>query len=705
MKTEDLKTQDTLLKVAAVVLATTELGAVIGIAEEDGEREAVPQYLKRYCLSVDPNLSQNEQKHTRSLYRLFQALKLSEKDRSHKEVRTQLPLRNGRRMSWLPLNKVEESKNWLSFNGNIMQRKDVCDYFLKQLASLLDVVTLGTEKGGIRKSFFRSKRATTLQDLHSVRRFEPRIDYIARELKTIFDTLHVFVDGKEEPVTSFALNDLHDWLVNVDSDLSLNDPYTSILQYLSWSCHASCKFCLHKNDPEGYWTRSRHWKKTLDEIMTRLKYYNPKKHALFKTQDYNFFDILSHPKIIEILRQTRKKTKRVIQFTTNGDVLTRDVIEDLLEFKPLFFMISLNSANPLIRKQLMNNKSPETAIRCLPLLKKNNIPYSVSIVPWYENSLDDLTETILYADRNDAYLIRVNLDAYSKDFSGENLQELHSNRLECWTKVIECVRSVRKKVQTPIIFQPSLFEENLYDEVGCEPIINGVIKNSPAHRCGIRYGDRIVQIDNFIVPFKTLASTILKAYQLIHITEVVLKFKRGNKCHTVKIKEDFTPITNEGSYPHFTQLPDDDNSPNPFYPYGILLQETLNPKYLWDIEKMIMKHDAKNVLFLSSFLLKPTLSKVVQDTGFLKEKNVTFWIAAPQNKHFLGESFVVGDLLVVDDFIECINNQKRPIDLVIIPSTPFGRWGRDISGKTYKEIERETGIPVELLRCKTIANL
>jgi len=705
MKTEDRKTQDALLKVAAVTLATTDLGAVIGLAEGDEEREAVPQYLKQYCLSVDPHLSKNEQEHVRSLYRLFKALTLSEKDSHHKAVRTQLPLSKGRRMSWLPLNEVEESKHWISFDGHVLQRKDVCEYFLKQIVSLLDVVTLETEKRGIQNSFFRSTSHTNLQDLHSVRRFEPRIDYIARELKTIFDFTHVFVEEDEAPVTSFALNDLRDWLVNVDSDPSLNDPYTSILQYLSWSCHASCKFCLHKNDPEGYWTKSGNWKKTMDEIMTRLKYYTPNKQALFKTQDYNFFDVLSHPNIIEILRQTRKKTKRVIQFTTNGDVLTSDFIEDLLEFKPLFFMISLNSANPLIRKQLMNNKSPETAIRCLPLLKKNHIPYSVSIVPWYENSLDDLTETLLYADRNDVYLIRINLDAYSNDFSGENLQELQNNRIECWTNVIECVRSLRKKVQTPIIFQPSLFEENLYDEVGCEPVITGVIKNSPAQRCGIRYGDRIVQIDNFIVPFKTLASNILKAYQLSNITEFVFKYKRGNQYHIVKIKEDFTPINNEASYPHFTRFPDDHNGPNPFYPYGILLQETLNPTYLWDIENIIAEHAAKNVLFLSSFLLKPTFSKVIQDTGFLKEQNVNFWIDVPQNKHFLGGSFVVGDLLVVDDFIECINNQKRPIDLVIIPSTPFGRWGRDISGKTYKEIERETGIPVELLGCKIIANL
>jgi membrane-associated protease RseP (regulator of RpoE activity) len=705
MGREDLEEGEMLRKVAAVVLAAAETGGIVDSALSSGELEEVPRYLNRFCLSLDPGLSQSEQKHIKSLYRICDALTPPKKDGGHNKGRNLSSSNKGRKTGGLPDKWLEGSGSWLSFDGNIIQRKDVCEYFLKQLASLLDVVALETERQGIQQSFLQSTGPTSLQDLCSVRRFEPRIDYIAGELKAILDYLHVFVDGEETPVTGFALKDLRDWLVSVDADRSLKDPYTSVLQYLSWSCHASCRFCLHKNDPEGYWTRSGRWKKTVDEIKTRFKYYVPSEHALFQTQDYSFFDILGHPKILEVLRQTRKKTKGVIQFTTHGDALTRDFIEALLEFQPLFFMISLNSANPRTRKWLMNNKNPETAIQCLPILRKNMIPYAVSIVPWYENTLNDLTETILYADRNDAYLIRVNLDAYSQFFTGANRRELQSNRLKCWKKTIERVRSIRKRVQTPILFQPSLFEENLYDEAGCEAVINGVIKNSPAHRCGIRHGDIIVQIDSFVVPFKTLASNILRAYQLSNISKLTLRLKHGKRQRTVTLAEDFTHGSNGASYPHIACFPDVGNALNPFYPYGILLQETLNPKHLRDIEEIIAEHDAKNVLFLSSSLMKPTFLQVVQDTGFLRDKKVNFWIDAPQNTHFLGGSIVVGDLLVVDDYVECITNQQHPIDLVIIPSTPFGRWGRDISGKTYKEVERRTGIPVELLRCKTVANL
>jgi hypothetical protein len=68
----------------------------------------------------------------------------------------------------------------------------------------------------------------------------------------------------------------------------------------------------------------------------------------------------------------------------------------------------------------------------------------------------------------------------------------------------------------------------------------------------------------------------------------------------------------------------------------------------------------------------------------------------------------LGDLLVVQDFIDCIREylargNPRP-DLVVIPSSPFalGEWKRDLTGRVYLDIERETGIPVELLECEPI---
>ena len=68
----------------------------------------------------------------------------------------------------------------------------------------------------------------------------------------------------------------------------------------------------------------------------------------------------------------------------------------------------------------------------------------------------------------------------------------------------------------------------------------------------------------------------------------------------------------------------------------------------------------------------------------------------------------MGDLLVVQDFIVCVQGYleeggPRP-DLIVIPSSPFnlGQWQRDLTGRVYLDIEREVGIPVELLDCETV---
>ena len=70
----------------------------------------------------------------------------------------------------------------------------------------------------------------------------------------------------------------------------------------------------------------------------------------------------------------------------------------------------------------------------------------------------------------------------------------------------------------------------------------------------------------------------------------------------------------------------------------------------------------------------------------------------------------MGDLLVVEDFVDCITEyivkKKCKPDLVVIPSSPFNLsgWGRDLTGECYLNIERKTGIKTELLGCSTIYN-
>jgi hypothetical protein len=87
--------------------------------------------------------------------------------------------------------------------------------------------------------------------------------------------------------------------------------------------------------------------------------------------------------------------------------------------------------------------------------------------------------------------------------------------------------------------------------------------------------------------------------------------------------------------------------------------------------------------------------------------NGAFGHEVPENRYF-GGNIILGDLLVVQDFIDHIRDylargNPRP-DLVVIPSTPFGlgAWRRDLTGRPYMDIERATGVPVALLECERI---
>jgi sulfatase maturation enzyme AslB (radical SAM superfamily) len=694
---------DFLTKTAAVVAAAAATGIIAEEAFAQQHTEMIRGYSTELKLEVDPNLPEEQRAFQRTVFHAFRAMEKLDVHQTTEREPGNLQADQTKTHNEALVDNVHSQNISLHYDEALSQRDDVRRFLLKQLASLLKIVTLETKRNGIQAKFIRSASSAQLQDLNPIRRFEPRIDYIAKQLHTMLEFIRFFVDEEELAVISFQLNNLEDWLVNVDTDRSVGDPYISVLQYLSWGCRAACKFCLHQNDPDGRWTKSRNWKTSMEEVATRLKYYDPQSGtALFRTQDYSYYEILAHPHFIETIRQVREKTKNIIAFTTNGVVLTKEFIQDLSEFKPYYFVLSLNSANPVIRKEVMRGTHHEIAINSLPLLKKHKILYSVSIVPWHENPLADLAETIRYADENDAYLIRVNLDAYSQHFSGEYAHVLRGNRMDFWRKVVQCVRSIRHEIGTPIVFQPSLFEENIYGEYTTEASINGVIRNSPAAKAGLRYGDKVIQIDDFVVNFKTLAANTLRMYNSYRVERFTIKVQRGSDTLTFYIEETFVPPEENTSYPHFPYLDVGKHSMNPIYPYGILLQPTLNPKYLWDIEAIIAKYQAKNVLFLSSLLIEPTFSRLIKNTGFLRGEDIDFWIDVPESRHFLGGSIIVGDLLVVDDFIECIQKQNKEIDLVIIPSTPFGNWGRDISGKCFNEIERTVKIPVELLQNEII---
>jgi len=591
-------------------------------------------------------------------------------------------------------------------NLNTSNKKvQVIPYIEKQLASLLRLVDLEVNGNPIvvdglrlRKKPLKTYNLSVnknlfCQDILAMRRFEPRIELLSLQIKSILKLVEMFSSGNTITPTSFRLKKLSQWATGYEHN---KDPYFAVLKYLSWPCRTNCEFCLHKGDPPGYYTKSPYgWKTHERELETRLKYWVPgESKALPAKSEYNYFEILTHPKFREIAQSIRDKTNNTFYIVTSGSNLNNDMINYLASVEPVFLGISLNSNNKYTRQKIMRDRKPYIAINSIPYLQQKNISFFISLVAWDTIQIDDLIQTIQWVDQFEPYFIRINLDAHTR-FSP--IRRDVKSSMSKWKEIISVIKGYRKRVSTPILFQPALVEEKFFMRKRNRVIIEGVIKNSPAWEAGLRSMDELISINGIPTAFRPFARQLLKALSLANIKEFRLEFMRDGKIYNGTIQD------TGYCYPYKSM-----NGPI-FSPYGISVRGGLDVNHILQIEEIARAHGAKNILFLTSCLVEPLFKELIKDAKLLGFENLKLFLEIPKNKSFLGGDIILGDLLVVDDFIHCISSwvertSMRP-DLVIIPSTPFTQWGRDLTGKTYLEIERKTGISTELLYCDRIESI
>lgn len=528
----------------------------------------------------------------------------------------------------------------------------------------------------------------SFQDIRNAALYEPRIEFIKKQLESLLRVVDLEKGGEVVQVDGFRLKELKHWLVS-----SRCDP-AEVFEYASTRCDCDCLFCYNKGNPPSVALGNlrRPPKEELEEMKTRLDYFFPKaKQGLFSSLG-EIYEAAMHPHFLEVLRLLREKTEKPFRITTNGKTLTKETVSRLAELKPIYLYLSLNSASAERRRRLMRDRNPGIAIDSLPLLKEAGIPYAVVIVPWPVDSLsqmlDDLTDTIAYADKHDCHLVEINLPGYSQYFSSKKLFDLD----EVWGETVSHIRKLRAKTTSPIIAMPTMYEENLYEERKNLPQIIGLVKNSPAQRAGLNRGDLILEINGISVPTRPQARDLLFMLQQSDNRQATIAVDREGKALELKLELD------DFCYPYSRET---DNH------LGIIFMGTgLRLSYLEGLKEIVDAHKARHVLFLSSTLVKPTFEQCLTQSHLFDDPRLRIDIQVPRNNFFGGNVFM-GDLLLVQDFIdfikEYLEKNAKP-DLIVIPSSPFnlGEWGRDLTGRVYLDIEREVGIPVELLQCATI---
>lgn len=566
-----------------------------------------------------------------------------------------------------------------------------------QLENLLGIIAFENESGHIDVDGF-SVRPQPLpigsvptnirwESLESFQNAEPRLVMIGRFLSQLLQFIQLEYKGCPVSVAGFRLHNLARWATYRFPSLFSNLNF----ECLTSACSCKCDFCFLDGMGPHKLPR-RHM--TMQEARTRARYFSAEKKTGLPIPNSIPGEPMLHPHFLDFLRLCRESdSEECFYITTNGDFLTRELIEELVRLKPVSICVSLNSADLKTRTAIMKSGRALTAIKSIPLLQEYQIPFIGSIVTAPCFSLEDVEETARYLDHHQSLMIRLLLPGHTRFQSVTTY-----DRDRQWGAIAVLGQRLRAELQTPIFLQP-----NFYWDQEIAPRVDGVYRNSPAAHAGMRPGDLILEIDGN--PIFTKAE-VQDAFQQKPSTPRTIRFSRNGIESTICIanelapEDDFYPFKPRG-YRMGTGNPDG-------YSLGIQVAQGFRIEYLRYLKDCIEKHpDAKRVLIFTTPLVKNHLAQAMTLAGSMPEcrlENVEARISiAPQN--YWGGNIIVGDLNVTQDYIDHIKTLEgynyRP-DLIIIPRSFVTLWGFDVSGTSYAEIERSTGIPVELLAVERI---
>ena len=479
----------------------------------------------------------------------------------------------------------------------------------------------------------------------------------------------------------FRLKELSSWSF---------EKYNSVFEGLgsfSSHCNLKCKFCYEEGNPIGY----EQTKLTLKEAATRLRYYRKEEDRglpLFRQRIYK--EPFTNKDLIPILKSVRSTHPEVeFHLTTNGSLLTEEILQELSGLLPINLCVSLNSSDPECREDLMVDKRSRNSIDMVTKFKSHGLPYAGSIVAWPEMDDKELVRTIKFLDENHARMIRISLPGFSRFYS----QEPPFETKEAWGRILETILPLREAVKTPILVLPSLYHSPAF-----LPEVAGIISNSPAAKAGMRFGDVITTVNGQKAATRTGAQELL--FTESRTGRIEVEFKRGETTFREILHE------SEASDQNYPYRPAGYPS-SKAHPMGIILVDDLNPIWIVELLEKLATVKAKNILLMTSVIMEPLVAALLGALPgvdqLLGERNLYLWV--PEHR-FWGGNIILGDLYTCSDYIEGVRDFEKmhsiKPDLMVIPASFSPNGYVDLLGVSYSVIEQETGVPVILAKCSTI---
>jgi NifB/MoaA-like Fe-S oxidoreductase len=425
-------------------------------------------------------------------------------------------------------------------------------------------------------------------------------------------------------------------------------------------CNISCVFCSHHQNPPGV-NVCRIKPCTLEEVKEVLYFIDPERPVVIGESASRIIEgePLTHPAIREILSLLRNTFPRTpVQITTNGSLLDEKMVDFISGLGGVAVYLSLNSASERGRALLTGDVNARQSILSAGLLKRYGVPYHGSMVAMpHLVGWADLEETVMYLGEQGAETIRLFLPGYTRLANpalcfGQALRE----------EIHRFLSHLRGKVEVPLTAEPPLID-NL------EPVAAGVIAGSPAAAAGVLAGDVIQNVNGLPALTRVQAfRSVLKSGS----PEITLK--RGNNLYTLKLKK------------------------KPGERSGLVMDYDLDPILIEEIGRLVRRRGVQEAVALTSELAATViglgLKRFYKDRAEVK--------VVPVKNIYFGGSIGAAGLLTVSDFRFTLEEylRKRPgnkPETVLLPGLAFDRRGRDLTGCSYLELERDFKINFEVL--------
>lgn len=439
--------------------------------------------------------------------------------------------------------------------------------------------------------------------------------------------------------------------------LILDAARTSNVLAITSKCNVRCIFCSHRQNPPGvrsYYVEEQ----SVEQVKLCAEFLDADKKIVLGESATRISEgePFTHPKILDILRHVRDKYPATpLQITSNGRMLSKELLRRLKQFEPLELYLSLNSINPESRKKLMGDDTTP-GIALLENLRQLDFSFHGSLVamPWIVG-WEDLTATIHALDRYNAKTIRVFMPGYSK-LAGP---ELHFPA-QLWGELERFLAERRRELAVPITLEPPLLKD-------LTAHITGIIKGSAAAKAGLKPGDIIVNVNG-----TSVFSRVDAFKRIAALAQARLDIRRNGKALALNLGK------------HKTE------------PSGLVVDYDLSREEVATIAQAMQGKRAQRPLLFAS-----VAGHQVLRAGLMKYAPGLEPDLVPVPCRFFGGSIITAGLLVVDDFIaawrELKNQAARPWDLIIIPAKPFDHLGRDLVGRSYLELADFAGVPVVAL--------